>query len=103
MPLHHDSVNSIIVENIEEKFGKISCTTGKKHTFLGTGIKSIGGKKVSMTTPHHIDYALEYFWGTLKGNLVNPATLQFFAITDEAKDIDDERKEHYHSITAKIL
>ena len=56
-----------------------------------------------MTTPHHIDYALEYFWGTLKGNLVNPATLQFFAITDEAKDIDDERKEHYHSITAKIL
>ena len=34
---------------------------------------------------------------------MNPATSQLFTITSEAKDLDDEKKEHYQSITSKIL
>ena len=75
-----ENVNSIIAANIEEKIGKLSHTTGKKHTLLGMDIEFIGGKKVTVSTPHHIDEALEDFGETLKGNVINPATLQPFTI-----------------------
>ena len=98
-----DNVNSMIIEIIEEIFGKLSRTTGKNHTLLGMDIKFIGTKKVAVSMQHQVGKALEYFGETLKVNVVNPATSQIFTITSEAKDIDDERKESYHSITTKIL
>ena len=81
----------MIADKIEETFGNLSRRTGKNHTFLGMDINFIGGKKVPVSTPHHVSKALEYFGGTLKGNVVNPATSQLFAIASEAKDIDDEK------------
>ena len=98
-----DSFNSMIVDRIEEKFGNLYHTTGKKHTFLGTDIEFIGGKKVAVSTPHHIGEALEDFGETLKGKVVNLATSQLFTITSEPKELDDEKNERYQSITAKIL
>ena len=98
-----DNVNSMLADNIEENFGKISRKTGKKHIFLGMEIDFIGGKKVTVSTPHHVDEALEDFGETIKGKVVNPATSQLFTIASEAKELDDGKKEHYHSITAKIL
>ena len=85
----NDNVNSMISDNIEEIFGGLSCRTGKKHTSLGMDIDFMGGKKAAVSTPHHVDEALEYFGETLKVNLVNPATSQLFTITSEAKDLDD--------------
>ena len=97
------NVNSIIADNIEEKFEKLSRTTVKKDAFLGMDIEFIGGNKVAVSTTHHIDEALEAFVETLKVNVVNPATSQLFTVTSEAKDLDDEKKECYHLITSKIL
>ena len=54
-----DMVNSMIVENIEEKCGKLSHTTGNKHTLIGMDINFIRGVKVALTTPHYINKALE--------------------------------------------
>ena len=86
-----DTVNSMIDDNIEEKIGKISHTTGKKHTFLGIDIELIGGKKVAVSKPHHVDEAIEYFGETLKGNVVNPATSELFIITSETNDLDEKK------------
>ena len=66
-------------------------------------IEFIGGKRVTVSTPHHVDEALEDFGETLKGNLVNPTTSQLFTITSEANELNDEKRERYHSITDKIL
>ena len=78
----YNCINSMIVDNIEEKFGKLSPTTGKKHTFLGMDIEFIGGKKVSLTKPHCINKVLEDLGKTLKENVVNLATSQLFTITN---------------------
>ena len=59
---------------LRKKFGNLSHTTGKVHTFLSMDINFIGGKKVTLSTPHHVDEALEAFGETLKGNVANPAT-----------------------------
>ena len=85
-----DNVNSIIADNIEETFGKLSRTTENKHIFLGVEINIIGRKKVAVSTPHHVDKALEYFGETLKGNVVNSITSQLLTIATEAKDLYDE-------------
>ena len=85
-----DNINPIIADKIEEKIGKIYHTTGKKHTFLDMEIEFIGGKKFTVSTPHHVDEALEDLGETLKGNVVNHATSQLFTITSEAKELDDE-------------
>ena len=45
----------MVADKIEEKFGKLSRTTGKKHTFLGIYIEFIGGKEFAITMPHNID------------------------------------------------
>ena len=76
---------------------------GKKHNLLGIDIEFVGGKKVVLNTPHHINEALEDFGVTLKGNVANPVTSQIFITSDESKELDDERKEHYHSATANIM
>ena len=98
-----ESVKSMIDENIEENFWKLSLTTGKNHTFLSIYIEFIGRKKFAVFISHHVDEALEDFGETLKVNVVNPATSKIFTITSEAKDLDDEKKDCYHLITAKIL
>ena len=82
----------MIADNIEETFGKLSHTKGKKNTSLGMDIEFIGGNKVTVSTPYHVDEALEYFGETLKGNVMNPATSQLFTITSEARDLGDEKK-----------
>ena len=98
-----NSVKSMVSDKIEDKFGKLPPTTVNKHTFIGMAIGFIGGKKAALNTPYYVGEALEDFRKTLKGDVVNPATSKRFTITDEAKYINDNRTELYHSITANIL
>ena len=81
----------MIANKIEEKFGKLSRITGKKHTLICMDIKFIGGKKFTVSKPHNVDEALEAFGETLKGNVVNPTTSQLFTVTNEAKELDDKK------------
>ena len=86
-----DSFNSIIADNIKEKIGKLYHTKWNKHNFLSVDIEFIAGKKFTVSTPHHVEEALEDFFETLKVNVVNPATSQLSTITSEAKELDDEK------------
>ena len=98
-----DSVNSTFTYKIEEKFGKLSRTTGKKPTLLGMDIDLIGGNEVALNMPSNIAEALEDFDETQKDNVVNPATSKRFIINDEAKELDNERKLRKHLITTNIF
>ena len=80
-----NSVNSINVDKIEEKYVILSRNTGKKHILLGMDIYFIGGNEVTLTTPHHINETLEDFIETQKVNVANPETSQLFTIANEEK------------------
>ena len=58
---------------------------------------------MAIETPQHIDEILEAFPEVLKGNVVNPANSKLFEIVEDAEELDEERKEIYHSIVAKLL
>ena len=87
-----DNVNSMIADEMKVKIGKLSCTTGKKHTFIGMYIEFIVRKKVVVSTPHNVDKDLEDFGKIPKGNVVNPTTSQLFTINSEAKGLHDLKK-----------
>ena len=84
-----DNVNSIIANKIEKKIGNLYHKTVKKRRLLGMEIEFIGGKKVAVSMPHHVDEALKYFGETLKGNVANPTTSQLFTIISKEKELDD--------------
>ena len=54
-------------------------------------IEFICRKKVTMSTPHHVDKALEDFGETLKVNMVNSASCGWSTVTSEAKELGDEK------------
>ena len=66
--------------------------TGRKHTFLGMDNDFIGGKKVALTMPHHVEEALEDFGKTLKRKVVNPETSKMFTIANETKELYGKKK-----------
>ena len=74
-----------------KKLGKLTCTTGKKHTFLGMDIEFIDGNRVAVSMPHHVGENIEDFVENLKGNVVNPTTSKLFNITSEAKELYDKK------------
>jgi hypothetical protein len=45
-----DNINDMIVDKVEEKFGKLAQSKGKKHTFLGMDIEFIGNGKFTIAT-----------------------------------------------------
>jgi hypothetical protein len=99
----NDDVNTMITDEVEKKFGKLTRTTGAKHMFLGMDIEFLGDKKVAIATPQHINEAIEDFGEDLETDAVNPAKSKLFIINHESECLGDEKADIYHSITAKLL
>jgi hypothetical protein len=69
-----DNINNMIVDKVEEKFGKLARSKGKKHTFFGMDIEFIGNGKLTIATPQHIEEAIEKFGEDLSTDAVNPCS-----------------------------
>ena len=98
-----DNVNTMIVDAIKEKFGKLARTTGSKHTFLGMDIEMVSKGKIAVSTPQHVDEAIEGLGDDGKGTAVNPAKSKLFFIEADLPRLTNEKKEQFHSVIAKVL
>ena len=98
-----DGVNTKIVDAIEEHFGKLARTTGNKHTFPGMDVEMISKGKIAISTPQHINEAIEGLGENVNGTAVNPAKSKLFLVDHESPKLTGTKKEVFHSITAKVL
>ena len=98
-----DKVNDMIVDKVEEKFGKLARSKGKKHTFLGMDIEFIGNGKLTIATPQHIEEAIEKFGEDLSTDAVNPAKSKLFTVTTDSMPLSEPKADTYHSVTATVL
>ena len=89
----NDKVNTMVVEAIEEKFGKLARTTGDKHTFLGMDVEMISKGKIAISTPQHVDEAIEGLGEEVSGTAVNPAKSKLFLINTESPKLTSAKKE----------
>jgi hypothetical protein len=91
-----------IIEKIEQRFGKMSVTRGKIHTFLGMDI-SFENKKVKIDMKAYCEQAIDDYHRDVFGSAATPARRDIFEVEEDAPLLSEEDRENFHSVTALLL
>jgi hypothetical protein len=97
------AVVTIIIEKIEEKFGKMTVTRGKVHTFLGMKITLHKDKTVMIEMKEYVKEAIEDFGEDISKHVATPAKKDLFKIDEKSPKLDKNKADHFHRIMAKLL
>ena len=91
------------MDTIKTHFGEIKITRGKKHTFLGMNIQITEDKKIEIKREDQLMEAIKFFGEELEGKVTSPAQHHLFQVNEDSKILDKNKKEIFHSVTAKLL
>jgi hypothetical protein len=100
--VNHKVVTTII-KIIEARFGKMNVVRGKHHVYIGVDIKFTNDKKVQLHCKDHLKECINDFKEEIKTSASTPASRWLFTVSDDAKYLEKDRKENYHSIVMKLL
>ena len=92
-----------ILNEMESKFGKLTTTRGKEHTFLGMKLKIKKNKTFEVDMVDQVKETIQAFGEEIEGEVKSPAAKYLLNVPDDDEDLDDERKERFHSVVAKLL
>jgi hypothetical protein len=92
-----------LVERIEARFGKMTVTRGKEHTFLGMGITYTDDGKVQITMKDYLTEAIDESGMSIERTVATPAKKDLFDVDDMATLLEREQAEVFHSVVAKLL
>jgi hypothetical protein len=92
-----------IIERIEARFGKMTVTRGRKHTFLGMKFVFTNDGKVQITMEDYLTEAIEESGMTIERTVATPAKKDLFDVDDTAAPLEKAEAEIFHSIVAKLL
>ena len=95
-------VVSEIIKAIEDKFGKMTVTRGKKHSYVGLEIEIVG-KEVKICTKAHITESFEMFGEDVSTPAVTPAKCHLFDVAEDPVFLPEKKRVVFHSVTAKLL
>lgn len=96
------SVVDEVISKIESKFGEMSKTRGKKHSFLGMEMELRDGM-IIISMKKHIDKAIEEFKGEVNRTATTPAKGYLFEVRENAEKLDSEMADNFHSVVASLL
>ena len=99
----NEKVVTEIIEKIEEQFGKMTVTRGKKHTFLGMDITYTDEGTAKITMRQYLEEAILESGLTIKRKANTPARKDLFDVNDAARRISGDRAERFHSVVCKLL
>ena len=100
--VEYDVVTEIL-ESIEKKFGKMSITRGKKHSFIGMDIDILENKKLKILMKCHIEEAINNFNEEITRTAPTPARKDLFEIDEKSERLSDSDAENFHSVVALLL
>ena len=94
-----------VLDAIKEHFGELVVSRGNKHDLLGMKIiMNRKDKTVTIDTRDQLKEAFEMFGEELDETVVTPARKNLFTTYDgSCEEIDEDRSETFHSVTAKLL
>ena len=92
-----------IIRNIEAKYGTMTVTHGKAHTYVGMDITFIGNEKVTILMKDYLLEGIEDFPEDCTASVNTPAGPHLFEVNDSAKKIPEKDRKIFHSIVAKML
>ena len=101
---HEDpGVVSKVIQNLKEHFGDLKVVRGNKHTFLGMNIEILGDKKIQIDMREQLQEAIDMFPENTTMKASSPASRYLFQVDDNAKQLNKEQSEIFHSTVAKLL
>ena len=101
---HIDSkVVDDIINQIEQKYGKMTVTCGKRHIYIGMEIEFLDKGRVKILMKDHLEECFEIFDEEIKPTTATPASHNLFDIDVEAPVLGKEQSEIFHHIVAKLL
>ena len=96
-------VDSILKE-MTDRFGELTTTQGDEHVFLGMKLKlNKKEKSYAVNMSNQIEETVQAFGEKIDGTVSTPAAKYLFNVPDNDEELDEERKERFHSVVAKLL
>ena len=92
-----------ILSKIEKRFGKLTITRGKQHTFLGMDIDFVKDSKVKIGMKQYVLECIEAYELKNKDMAASPARSDLFMIDEKSSRLPEPDAELLHSIVAKLL
>ena len=103
---HEDStVVDWVIDQIEQKFGKMTINRGSRHTFVGVDIKFMDNGTIKLPMNDFVNKCIDIYVTEVKKIAVTPAKGDLFDEDNgkEAERLDEGEAERYHHTTAKLL
>jgi hypothetical protein len=88
---------------LESKYGELRTTRGKVHSYLGMNMDFSKPGEVIITMIDYLKETVNNFPEIIEGIVTSPAGAHLFDINDQAKKLDDEMAQHFHTAVAKLL
>jgi hypothetical protein len=92
-----------VIAKIEERFGKMTVTRGKKHVFLGMNIHFRDDGTASIDMKDYLKEAILEFGEPITRSAATPAKRDLFEVEDQGQTLEKSRSETFHSVAAKLL
>ena len=92
-----------ILEEVGKHFGDLVITRGDEHDLLGMKIKIRKDKKVEISMKPTIQKAINAFPEELEGTVCSPAARHLWKSNDDSEQLDTEKSDIFHSISALLL
>jgi hypothetical protein len=91
-----------IIESIEKRFGKMTVTRGKVHTFLGMNI-TFNNKQVEIDMKSYCEEAIDGYHRKVYGKAATPARRDIFEVSEDSPALSEDLRENFHSTAALLL
>ncbi|KAI2490730.1 Reverse transcriptase (RNA-dependent DNA polymerase) [Fragilaria crotonensis] len=105
MKISHVDPNVVtqVIEQIEDRFGKMTVTRGKEHTFLGMKILYKENGTAEITMRDYLEEAIVDSGLEISRTAATPARRDLFETDAIAPPLAKREAEIFHSVTAKLL
>ena len=98
-----DAVVASIINKIEDRFGTMTKTRGKKHTFLGMKIEFLPNKLVKILMDDHLRDAINLFPEEIKRSVTTPAQNGYFTVDEDSPTLSEKDSSTFLSVVYKVM
>lgn len=91
-----------LIKHLEAKFGTLTTTRGKKHTYLGMDIEFLPDGTVKIMMTDHLREAIEDFGENVTREVSSAAANDLNEPYHDSPLLDTKRQEIFHSVTMKL-
>ena len=101
---HEDpKVVSMIIDRLEEHFGKMTVTRGKEHVSLGMKIRFTTSRTAVLSMKSYLEESIKECGMNIVLKANTPAKRTLFEVDPKSRALNKEEAETFHRIVAKLL